>query len=139
MIYLLDTCVISEAIKQTPNARVEQWVKGLAPQQQRYSPISLGEIENGIRRMPGGKKRNLLEKWFEGEFLPSVAGRLLNIDLSIAHRWGQLMAWARSNGRPLPVLDAYIAATALHFEFPVVTRNETDFKACGVKVVNPWK
>ena len=62
--------------------------------------------------------------------------RLLPIDVAIAERWGQLLA---SAGRPLPVIDSLLAATALHFELRLVTRNVDDFQFLGLEVINPWK
>jgi predicted nucleic acid-binding protein len=73
-----------------------------------------------------------------GEVLPEFNGRILPIDADVAERWGRLRAAARQNGKPLPVIDAVIAATAVQYNLAVVSRNESDFERVGVDVINPW-
>jgi toxin FitB len=72
-----------------------------------------------------------LHDWFEGRILP--------VNESIANRWGLLRAQARLKGRPLSVIDALLAATALQHDLTVVSRNVDDFSVVGVAVVNPWE
>jgi predicted nucleic acid-binding protein len=60
------------------------------------------------------------------------------VDADVAARWGILTGEAEKRGEPLPVIDSLIAATALHHDLTVVTRNVTDMRRCGAKVLNPW-
>lgn len=62
-------------------------------------------------------------------------GRVLHIDAPIADHWGRLMADA---GRPLPAIDALLAATALQHDLTLVTRNTKDFVDFRVRLINPW-
>ena len=39
----------------------------------------------------------------------------------------------------IPAIDSLIAATALRHHLAVVTRNEADFAATSVDLLNPWK
>ena len=48
------------------------------------------------------------------------------------------MADGVRTGRPLPLVDSMIAATALVNGLTVVTRNTRDFAHTSVKVFNPW-
>jgi predicted nucleic acid-binding protein len=61
--------------------------------------------------------------------------RVKSIDFAVADRWGRLLAEAK---RPLPAIDSLIAATALHFDYTLVTRNIVDFYFPGLTLLNPW-
>jgi toxin FitB len=57
---------------------------------------------------------------------------------AIAERWGNLAATAKQKGMTLAVVDGVIAATALHHDLTVVTRNVKDFAGLGADIFNPW-
>jgi predicted nucleic acid-binding protein len=57
----------------------------------------------------------------------------------LADRWGLLAARARRIGAPLPIVDGLLAATALHHNLTMVSRNVCDFAAAQVPVLNPWE
>ncbi len=61
---------------------------------------------------------------------------MLPIDLAVAERWGRLLSEV---GRPVPTIDSLLAATALHHELRLVTRNARDFDYPGLEVLNPWQ
>jgi len=67
------------------------------------------------------------------------AGRILPVDDAIADRWGILMGEMKRNGTPIPLVDAVLAATALHHKLAVVSRNAHDFRYAKVPVINPWE
>jgi predicted nucleic acid-binding protein len=46
---------------------------------------------------------------------------------------------AARKGRPLPVIDGLLAATALHHDLMLVTRNDGDVSGRGVRSLNPWQ
>jgi hypothetical protein len=73
--------------------------------------------------------------WLETELPGWFEDRVLPIDAAVADRWGRLLAAA---GRPVPAVDGLIAATALHHELRLVTRNAADFTFPGLEVVDPW-
>jgi len=56
----------------------------------------------------------------------------------MANRWGNFKAALETKGRPMPVIDSLIAATALDRDLTLVTRNDEDFANTGAKIVNPW-
>lgn len=59
--------------------------------------------------------------------------RVLAVTLQVAAAWGR-----QQHARPLPVIDALIAATARVHGMIVVTRNVKDFELAGVQVLNPF-
>ncbi len=103
------------------------------------SVLTLGEIRKGVARLTQGKRRSRLETWLEVELQSRFAGRILAIEAAIADRWGLISAEAKRKGKPLAVIDGLLAATALHHNLTIVSRNSRDFANTHVPVLNPWK
>jgi toxin FitB len=134
--YLLDTNVISELVRPRPDAKVIAWFKDAPDDALFLSVLSLGEIRQGVERLTDRKKRERLRVWLETEIPVRFGSRLLAVDAAVADRWGRIVA---EIGRPIPAVDALLAATALHHGHRLVTRNESDFGIAGLDVVNPWQ
>jgi len=86
-----------------------------------------------------GKRRTHLETWLEVDLLARFAGRITPIDAAIADRWGLIAAETERRGKALSVIDGLLAATALHHNLTVVSRNASDFANTQVQVLNPWE
>ena len=138
MTFLLDTCVLSELVKPRPNAGVCAWVSAQTEHQLYLSVITVGELQKGVSKLPPGRRRTELENWLEGDLLNRFQGRILGIDTATAGVWGVMLGEAEGRGRPLPVIDTLIAATAKVNGCAVVTRNEADIEPTGIPIVNPW-
>ena len=136
--FLLDTNVISELRKLRPNQGLKQWFAGIPEDVLFLSCITLGELRMGIELVVEAKKRRDLERWLVSNVAVRFGKRVLAFDGGVADRWGRLEAQARLRGGRLPAIDAMLAATALHHDLSLVTRNERDFLRSGVPVVNPW-
>jgi predicted nucleic acid-binding protein len=132
--YLIDTNVVSEMAKPRPDSRVRRWAS-VGIQTAFLSAITIGEIVKGIERLPPGKRRATLETWLGVLGSQAFRARVLPVDEIIAAEWGRLSAYA---GRTLPCADALLAATARVHDLTIATRNERDFAALRVRVVNPW-
>lgn len=134
MRYLVDANVLSEPTRTAPDLAVVDWLRR-HESQICIDPIILGEIRFGILLLPKGRRRTRLEGWFNAGI-----ARLLCLpwEAETGMRWAQLLALLRSSGRAMPIKDSLIAATALTNGLTVVTRNEIDFAAARVKVVNPF-
>ncbi len=65
--------------------------------------------------------------------------KIIVFDVEEAVAWGALVATLRRKRLPMSVIDSLIAATALVHDLTIVTRNETDFRHAGVRILNPWK
>ena len=134
MTCLVDANVLCEATRPDPDPRVIEWLK----RNERdlvVDPVILGEIRFGILLVPRGRRRRQLEHWFD-----EVAGRIhgLSWDNETGLRWAELLAHLRSIGKPMPIKDSLIAATALTHGLQVATRNRRDFENCGIELVDPF-
>lgn len=136
--FLLDTNVVSELIKPRPEARVAAWIEATEESLFRLSVLTLGEIRKGIDSLPDWSLRSALESWLSHDLLVRFAHRILDVDQDVADRWGQIAAKAAATKRSLPVIDGLLAATALHHNLTLVTRNAKDVSLTGVPVINPW-
>ena len=99
------------------------------------SVLSLGEIRKSAESAKDASQRASLLDWLELELPAFYQNRLLAIDHAVADQWGRLCAAA---GRPLPIIDSLLAATALVHRLTIVTHNVKDFEGLGVQVLNPW-
>ena len=138
MTFLLDTNVLSEWVKPSPDIRVAAWLAGIDEDNIFLSVMTLGEIRHGIERLPPGSRRSRLDAWVTMDLPLRFEGRLLQIDEATADRWGRLMAAAQGHGRPMSAVDGLIAATACRHELTLVTRNIRDFEALDIRLLNPW-
>ena len=135
MSYLLDTNVISELVRSKPSKAVLAWFENIPSEALHISVLTLGEIRKGIESMPDGARREKLRLWLEHELADWFGSRILPVDIPIADRWGRLLAQVK---RPVPSIDSLLAATALHHELRLVTRNQKDSDCPGLEVINPW-
>lgn len=135
MSYLIDTNVISELKRKTPDPSVVAWFAERPARSLFMSVLTLGEIRKGIELISNEHRRLALIDWLETELPLFFNGRLLNLDAAVADRWGRLIAQA---GRPLPVIDSLLAATAIEHDLILVTRNSKDFENLPVSLFNPW-
>ena len=137
--FLLDTNVVSELVKAEPDRNVVRWISDSEETLLFLSVLTLGEIRSGIDRMNAGRRRGRLESWLAVDLRRRFQDRILTISDAVADRWGALSAAAAKKGRPLPVIDGLLAATALHHNLTLVTRNDAHVRSTGVPTLNPWK
>jgi len=137
--FLLDTNVISELVKPRPEARVVGWIDGIDESLLYLSVLTLAEIRKGVAALPRSARRTALEAWLESELRLRFSHRILVIDEQVADRWGFLAGNAQKHGHQLPVIDGLLAATAIHHNLTLVTRNTGDTASTGVSLFNPWQ
>jgi hypothetical protein len=136
--FLLDTNVISEWVKPRPDPRVVTWLAEVDEDRVFLSVVTLAELRHGIERLADGRRRNRLDAWLREELPLRFEGRMLPVGEAVADRWGEVVARREAAGRPIGVMDAFIAATANVHALKLVTRNEADFESVVKKIVNPW-
>jgi predicted nucleic acid-binding protein len=137
--FLLDTNCISEAVRLQPEPRVLAWIDAADERSLYLSALTVGEIRNGIVGLVEGKRRAHLETWLENDLRNRFAGRILPVGDAVADRWGVLAGEMKRQGKPIPIIDTILAATALHHDLIVVSRNVNDFRNAQVPVINPWE
>jgi predicted nucleic acid-binding protein len=138
MRYLLDTNVLSELVRPARAAAVVAWVRARSALDLALSVLTLGELEKGVRTLAAGTRRDRLTRWARTEMPAQFLGRVLSVDEEIAISWGTLTADAHAAGRPLPVIDGLLLATAATRGLTLVTRNVSDCARRGVAVFDPW-
>ncbi len=137
--FLFDTNVISGATKPRPDAGLDRFLQQVDLTDVFVSVISLGEIRRGIEIADDPLKRLKLLAWLQNEVLTRHAGRILPVSEGVMEAWALMIAATGKKPGQLPVFDGLLAATALHHNLTVVTRNVTDFRNFGVDIFNPFK
>ena|SRR3990167_4325027 len=135
MSYLLDTNVLSELVKSKPHPNVLKWFEWVPNESLYLSVLTFGEIRKGVEGIKDNKHKEKLRLWLEIELPAWFNDRILPIDRFIADRWGRLQYEMK---RPIPAIDSLLAATALHYDFSLVTRNERDYHYPALQTINPW-
>ena len=136
---ILDTNVLSELMRPSPEPRVEAWLTAQPDTSVFISAITDAELRYGMATMPDGKRRNALTAELENMLTADFAGRILPFDSVAARAFAILASERRQKGRPISQADAQIAAIARSRGAVLATRNEPDFDDCGIEVINPWK
>lgn len=136
--FLLDTNCISELVRPEPEPRVMDWMEAADETMLYLSVLTLGEIRKGLAGLPQGRRRMRLETWLEVDLQTRFAGRIMPISAGVADRWGLLAAETKRQGKTVSIIDGLLAATALHHNLTVVSRNVSDFSNAQVSVLNPW-
>lgn len=135
--FLLDTNVFSEATKFYPTPKVARWL-GEQPSTSLFvSAITLAEVRYGIELRANDPRREQLEAWYP-EAVASFDDRVLSVDRAVAETWGLFRRRSDLLRRTMPIMDAFLAATAQVHGLTIVTRNVRDFEAWGGPVINPW-
>jgi predicted nucleic acid-binding protein len=136
--YLLDTNVVSELVKPSPDARVAAWIRATDETDMHLSVLTFAEIRYGIEKLPQGTRRERLRRWMDTNLADRFEGRILGVDRAIGELWGVIMARGFAVSVRLPVMDTLLAATAEHHGMTMVTRNTRDFARAGVATLDPW-
>lgn len=134
---VLDTNVVSEAMKPEPDAAVRDWLDEQAAETLYISSVTVAELLFGIGALPNGRRKQKLAATLDG-MLPLFEGRILAFDTDAARHYADLAIAARKAGKGFPTPDGYIAAIATAHGFSVATRDASAFDAAGIPVIDPW-
>jgi toxin FitB len=137
--FLLDTNVVSEAIRPEPDVKVAAWIESAPESLLHLSVLTLGEIRKAIEALPNSARRVQLETWCDRDLIARFQGRILSTDLEVVQHWGRLAGRAVRQGAAMPVIDGLLAATAVYHNLTLVTRDTRHLEGAGISFFNPWE
>jgi toxin FitB len=137
-VIVLDTNVVSELMRAEPHPALLGWLAEQRGDDICSTVITLAEIGYGLERLPHGRRREALLLAYADVFT-AFDDKILDFDRAAAFRYGSLVAAREREGHQIDPMDAQIACIALAHEATLATRNEKDFDAVGLRVVNPWR
>ena len=133
---LLDTNVLSEAMRVEPDGRVMRWLDGHPPSVLFLSAVTVDEILFGIEMLPAGRKRVRLGRAFS-KIVDGFSERVVPFDVQAAAESARLRAKRRRAGSPMSLADSQIAGTATSRGYSLATLNISDFRDLGLSVLEP--
>lgn len=134
---VLDTNIVSEAMKPEPNPAVRAWLNKQSAETLYLSSVTLAELLFGIASIPSGKRKDVLSESLDGLIL-LFKNRILPFDTDAARKYAELAVVARTAGRGFPTPDGFIAAIAASKGYQVASRDIAPFEAANLDVINPW-
>ena len=136
--FLLDTNIVSELLRPSPDPAVETWI-GDRPATDLYFPaIGEAELRYGVAVLPAGRWRTALASAIEAILREDFTDRVLPFDREAARDYADIAAMHRAAGRTVLPADCQIAAIARSRGMAVATRNVRDFENIGIEVIDPW-
>ena len=138
--WLLDTNVIAEVISPRGSARVKAWAAAQDEATLHLSVLTIGEYEKGIANLPDDEPRRPAYITLRESLIMRFADRTLPVSNATVRRWGVISGHLRrQTGHPPPVIDTFLAATAIEHDLYLVTRNVRDVRGSGAAIFNPWE
>lgn len=135
---ILDTNVLSELMRSSPDSRVIEWLDRQPAESIWITSITVFEARLGIALLPGGRRRQSLEAALKQILEEDLENRILDFDATAAESAASLAAERQRNGRPVDLRDTQIAGIALARRATLATRNVRHFADMAVPLVNPW-
>ena len=136
--FILDTNVVSETMRDSPNLGVVEWLNTQKASELFLTAVTKAEILAGIAILPMGERQRRLTVAANRAFKGIFAERILSFDNAAASVYASIFASRRASGRPISPSDCQIAAIALSQRASIVTRDTRGFEGCGLEIVNPW-
>ena len=135
---LVDTNVVSELMRPTPEPAVMAWFSSQDSDALYLTAVTEAELRLGVAILPQGRRRERLSAEVDAMVAQDFASRVLPFDSAAARAYADIAASRRARGRPMPEADCQIAAIARARAAAVATRNAPDFAHCGIPVIDPW-
>lgn len=135
MRYLLDTNVLSEAVKTIPNKNVMAMIERHQDEIVTAAPV-WHELQFGCQRLPRSRKREII-----ASFLNDILRRtmlILPYDKRASEWHAKERARLSSRGKTASFVDGQIASIAGVNGLILVTRNIVDFKPFSKLKVENW-
>lgn len=133
--FLLDTNIISEMVKTSPNPGVMKKLESHQDKLFTAAPV-WHELNFGCQRLPASSRKKHLELFLETVIRQTMP--ILPYDETAAAWHASERARLSAAGRPPSFVDGQIAAIAMANGLILVTRNMTDFKLFKNLSVENW-
>jgi predicted nucleic acid-binding protein len=137
--WLLDTNVLSELRSPKPEPKVVAFIASQPLELLHISSVTLAEIRFGIELVSDANRRAELNDWLANKVRPMFQQRVLPVSEDVMFKWRLLVEDGRKSGHTFSQPDIIIAATALHHDLTVVSRDTSDYEKARVPFVNPWR
>ena len=135
---VLDTNVVSELVRLSPNRSVVEWVDEHDSSELVITALTAAELRAGVALLPGGRRRDELGIRIESLLVETFAGYVLAFDVGSSAYYADVLAVRTRSSLPISTFDAQIAAVCRQYDAVLATRNTTDFAGTEVMLVNPW-
>lgn len=135
---VLDTNVISELTRQTPDPGVLSWLDSQTASEVATTAVTAAELWYGVARLPAGHRNRELTAAIRGLLTEDFHGRVLPFDERASVRYADIVSSREQIGRPIGVADAEIAAICRDLGATLATCNIADFEETGIELINPW-
>ena len=136
---ILDTNVISELMRPTPDAHVLRWFSSQTAEDLHVTAVTMAEILYGIELISTSRRRDAIRAGAEKMFEAVFGDRILSFEERASGMFSQIASSRRRQGKPMSLFDAQIAAITRVHGATLATRNPYVFEGCGVRLVNPWE
>ena len=138
MTVLLDTNVLYESLRPSPDPAVESWVAERPAAELHFSAVGEAELRYGVAILPVGRRRDALALAIDAILREDFEGRILPFDSAAAREYAEIASARRAAGRTVAPADCQIAAIARSRGLAMATRNVRDFEDIEVEVIDPW-
>jgi toxin FitB len=137
--FLLDTNVLSELQRPRPSPNVLAFIRHATLNTLFLSDLVVAEIRFGIETAASSPRRDKLAAWLTDVIRPMFVGRILPVTEDIFVRWRWIVEMCRRKGYTFDQSDALLAATAIHHNLIVLTRDIDPFERAEVAYLDPWQ
>lgn len=135
---VLDTNVISELVRKSPDPGVVGWLDGLGTPDIMLTAVTAAELLYGVKRLPDGRRKQGLLANVHGLLSEEFGDRILPFDAVAATHYADIVSRREGSGLPISMADGQIAAICLTWNATLATHNVGDFAGAGVELINPW-
>lgn len=136
---VLDTNVISELARTSPDGNVLSWLDALPAADVSTTAVTVAELRYGVARLPDGRRKTRLRDAIDTLISEDLGGRVESFDIAAAAEYATVVADRERLGYPVSVADAQIAAVCRARGATLATRNIKDFADTGIELVDPWR
>jgi len=138
MMFVLDTNVISELMRQRPDAAVTGWINRQPSETIWTTTVSVFEVFHWIEMHPDGKRQRALRSAFELALKDVFKNRILPFDFAAAAQAAKIAKHRKQAGLASEIRDLQIAGIVASVGATLATRNTKDFDKSGAATINPW-